>query len=65
MIRSILLPGSGILILKAAKQWGFVNSDSFYQFTLLLQYAIPPAVNIGTMMLTAFAAFLYIESKGP
>ncbi|XVE99223.1 hypothetical protein REPUB_Repub03eG0179000 [Reevesia pubescens] len=49
VIRNILLPASGIIIVKAAKHVGMVGSDSFYQFTLLLQYAIPPAMNIGTM----------------
>ncbi|OMO65656.1 Auxin efflux carrier [Corchorus capsularis] len=49
VIRNILLPGIGILIVKVAKYWGMVNSDSFYQFTLMLQYAIPPAMNIGTI----------------
>ncbi|OMO65646.1 Auxin efflux carrier [Corchorus capsularis] len=48
-IRNILMPGTGILIVKVAKNWGMVNSDSFYQFTLMLQYAMPPAMNIGTI----------------
>ncbi|XVF83036.1 hypothetical protein PTKIN_Ptkin16aG0100100 [Pterospermum kingtungense] len=49
VIRNILLPASGIVVVKAAKRLGIVDSDSFYQFTLLLQYAIPPAMNIGTI----------------
>ncbi|OMO65689.1 Auxin efflux carrier [Corchorus capsularis] len=49
VIKTILLPGSGILVVKVAKHWGLVNSDPFYQFTLLLQYAIPTAMNIGTI----------------
>ncbi|EOY17534.1 Auxin efflux carrier family protein, putative [Theobroma cacao] len=49
VIRTILLPASGILVVKAASYIGVVESDSFYQFTPLLQYAIPPAVNIGTI----------------
>ncbi|OMP11939.1 Auxin efflux carrier [Corchorus olitorius] len=48
-IRNILMPETGILIVKVAKHWGLVNSDSFYQFTLMLQYAMPPAMNIGTI----------------
>ncbi|XWS75209.1 hypothetical protein CRYUN_Cryun01aG0065900 [Craigia yunnanensis] len=49
VIRNILLPAFGVVIVKAAKHFGMVDSDSFYQFTLLLQYAIPPAMNIGTI----------------
>ncbi|XVE68781.1 hypothetical protein DITRI_Ditri09bG0097700 [Diplodiscus trichospermus] len=49
VIRNILLPASGIAIVKAAKHFGMVNSGSFYKFTLLLQYAMPPAMNIGTI----------------
>ncbi|XWS56825.1 hypothetical protein CRYUN_Cryun09bG0118900 [Craigia yunnanensis] len=49
VIRNILLPACGIVVVKAANYLGVVSSDSFYQFTLLLQYAIPPAMNIGTI----------------
>ncbi|XVE90819.1 hypothetical protein DITRI_Ditri20bG0106800 [Diplodiscus trichospermus] len=49
VIRNILLPSCGIVVVKAASKLGVVGSDSFYQFTLLLQYAIPPAMNIGTI----------------
>ncbi|XP_022744893.1 protein PIN-LIKES 3-like [Durio zibethinus] len=49
VIRNILLPVCGIVVVKTANYLGVVDSDSFYQFTLLLQYAIPPAMNIGTI----------------
>ncbi|XVE68779.1 hypothetical protein DITRI_Ditri09bG0097500 [Diplodiscus trichospermus] len=49
VIRNILLPASGIAIVKAAKHFGMVDSSSFYQFTLLLQYAMPPGMNIGSI----------------
>ncbi|XP_065854987.1 protein PIN-LIKES 1-like [Euphorbia lathyris] len=48
-VRYILLPLSGILIVKTAVRFGAVNADPLYQFILLLQYALPPAMNIGTM----------------
>ncbi|TYI99371.1 hypothetical protein E1A91_A13G013500v1 [Gossypium mustelinum] len=50
IIRNILLPVSGIAVVKAAMHFGLVGSYSLYQFTLLLQYAIPPAMNIGTIL---------------
>ncbi|KAA3454116.1 protein PIN-LIKES 3-like [Gossypium australe] len=50
IIRNILLPVSGVVVVKAAMHFGLVGSYSLYQFTLLLQYAIPPAMNIGTIL---------------
>ncbi|KAJ3677672.1 hypothetical protein LUZ60_003396 [Juncus effusus] len=49
IVRYILLPVIGTLIVKSAVRLGLVNSDPLYQFILLLQYAVPPAMNIGTM----------------
>ncbi|XP_056695269.1 protein PIN-LIKES 3 [Spinacia oleracea] len=49
-VRYIFLPVLGILIVKGAVVAGFVQShDIFFQFVLLLQYALPPAVSIGTV----------------
>ncbi|GAY57737.1 hypothetical protein CUMW_181750 [Citrus unshiu] len=49
VIRYIALPLLGVGIVKGAIHFGFVKSDPLYQFVLLLQFALPPAVNIGTM----------------
>ncbi|KAG4181024.1 hypothetical protein ERO13_A10G201033v2 [Gossypium hirsutum] len=49
IIRNIFLPISGIGVIKAAKRLSLVDEDSFYLFTLLIQYALPPATNIGTI----------------
>ncbi|TYI62387.1 hypothetical protein E1A91_D10G239900v1 [Gossypium mustelinum] len=49
IIRNIFLPVSGIGVIKAAKHLSLVDENSFYLFTLLIQYAIPPAMNIGTI----------------
>ncbi|KAK8333900.1 hypothetical protein V6Z12_A10G232000 [Gossypium hirsutum] len=48
IIRNIFLPISGIGVIKAAKRLSLVDEDSFYLFTLLIQYALPPATNIGS-----------------
>ncbi|WJX61344.1 hypothetical protein P8452_46445 [Trifolium repens] len=48
-VRYILLPMFGILIVKGATQLGLVQVDPLYQFILLLQYALPPAMSIGTI----------------
>ncbi|KMT09551.1 hypothetical protein BVRB_6g130120 [Beta vulgaris subsp. vulgaris] len=49
--RYIILPLSGILIIKGAIQVGFVPpNNKLFVFLLLLQHAMPPAMNLGTMM---------------
>ncbi|CDP01772.1 unnamed protein product [Coffea canephora] len=48
-VRYILLPGIGIGVVKAATHFGFLPPDPLYHFVLLIQYTLPPAMNIGTM----------------
>ncbi|KAE8715884.1 hypothetical protein F3Y22_tig00110159pilonHSYRG00092 [Hibiscus syriacus] len=49
VVRFVILPFLGIAIIKTAVQFGVVHSDPLYQFILLLHYALPPAMNIGTI----------------
>ncbi|KAK9928520.1 hypothetical protein M0R45_025652 [Rubus argutus] len=49
IVRYVLLPLTGILITKGALKFGLVHSDPLYLFVLLLQYTLPPAMNIGTI----------------
>ncbi|KRH07852.1 hypothetical protein GLYMA_16G115000v4 [Glycine max] len=49
VVRFIISPILGILIVKAAYYWGFIGSYSLYQFVLMLQYALPPATIVGTV----------------
>ncbi|NP_001242102.1 uncharacterized protein LOC100791609 [Glycine max] len=49
VVRYIFLPILGILVIKEATQLGLVQPDPLYQFVLLLQYALPPAMAIGTI----------------
>ncbi|CAA3030507.1 PIN-LIKES 7 [Olea europaea subsp. europaea] len=48
-VRYILLPIAGIGVVKAASHLGFLPSDPLYHFVLMLQFTVPPAMNIGTM----------------
>ncbi|GMI90388.1 PIN-LIKES 1 [Hibiscus trionum] len=49
-VRNMLLPLIGIGVVKAALYLGLVASDNkFYQFVLMLQFAVPPAMAVGTM----------------
>ncbi|XP_059437268.1 protein PIN-LIKES 3-like isoform X2 [Corylus avellana] len=45
-VRYIVLPLLGVVIVKAAHSWGMVGSNSLYQFILMLQYALPPAMSV-------------------
>ncbi|KAK4763060.1 hypothetical protein SAY86_008828 [Trapa natans] len=49
VVRYIALPLIGIGIVKAAHMLGLVGSDTLYQFILMLQFALPPAMSIGTI----------------
>ena len=51
VVRYIFLPLLGIAVVKGAMHLSLVHSDALYQFVLLLQYALPPAMNIGTLNL--------------
>ncbi|RID56238.1 hypothetical protein BRARA_G03450 [Brassica rapa] len=47
--RYILLPISGVLIVRGAYKLDLITSEPLYQFVLLIQYAVPPAMNLGTI----------------
>ncbi|KAL3618406.1 hypothetical protein CASFOL_038727 [Castilleja foliolosa] len=47
VVRYIALPSIGIVVVKGAVRFGIVHDERLYQFILLLQYSLPPAMNIG------------------
>ncbi|RWR82684.1 hypothetical protein CKAN_01141300 [Cinnamomum micranthum f. kanehirae] len=49
VVRYIALPLLGIAVVKGAIRFGLVHKDPLYNFILLLQFAVPPALNISTM----------------
>ncbi|KAJ6939946.1 protein PIN-LIKES 1-like [Populus alba x Populus x berolinensis] len=49
VVRYIALPLIGIFIVRGALRFGFIPQDPLYQFILLLQFAVPPAMNMGTI----------------
>jgi hypothetical protein len=53
------MPLLGIVIVKAANHFGMVDSNSLFQFTLMLQYALPPAMNVG--MYDYFSFFFFLQ----
>ncbi|CAH8389950.1 unnamed protein product [Eruca vesicaria subsp. sativa] len=49
VVRNVVLPISGVVIVQGAHHLGLITSEPLYQFVLLLQYVVPPAMNLGTM----------------
>ncbi|KAF7074235.1 hypothetical protein CFC21_079136 [Triticum aestivum] len=48
-IRYVAMPMMGIAVVRAAHGVGFLPHDPLYRYVLMLQFALPPAMNIGTM----------------
>ncbi|GMI68270.1 PIN-LIKES 5 [Hibiscus trionum] len=48
-VRFIILPVVGIWVVKAAGNLGFLPPDPLFHFVLMVQFTLPPAMNIGTM----------------
>ncbi|KAA3454261.1 protein PIN-LIKES 3-like [Gossypium australe] len=48
-VRNVFMPLLGIGVVKAAQHLGLVGTDALFQFVLMLQYALPPAMAVGTM----------------
>ncbi|KAL2511950.1 Auxin efflux carrier family protein [Abeliophyllum distichum] len=48
-VRYVILPVVGIGVVKAAARIGLLAADPLYHFVLMIQYTLPPAMNIGTM----------------
>jgi len=48
VVRYLLLPILGVFIVRGAHYLGLVTSEPLYQFVLLLQYVVPPAMNLGS-----------------
>ncbi|GJR19661.1 PIN-LIKES 7-like protein [Tanacetum coccineum] len=45
-VRYVILPMIGILVIKTATSLGILPSDPLFSFVLLIQYTVPPAMNI-------------------
>ncbi|XP_008804451.2 protein PIN-LIKES 7-like [Phoenix dactylifera] len=48
-VRYVILPIIGIGVVKAAYEVGFLPHDPLYRYVLMIQFTLPPAMNIGTM----------------
>ncbi|CAJ1942193.1 unnamed protein product [Sphenostylis stenocarpa] len=47
--RLVLLPAIGLFVVKGAANFGLLPLDPLFQYVLVMQYALPPAMNISTM----------------
>lgn len=55
--RLFLLPAIGFFIVKAAASLGFLPPDPLFQYVLVIQYALPPAMNISKW----FHIYIFVE----
>ncbi|KAJ8427558.1 hypothetical protein Cgig2_006629 [Carnegiea gigantea] len=58
VVRYLAMPLLGIAVVRAAHHFGLVGSNPLYQFVLMLQFALPPAMTIG-----AFHGQTYVPVK--
>ncbi|KAI7755744.1 hypothetical protein M8C21_032751 [Ambrosia artemisiifolia] len=49
IVRYVFLPMIGIGVIKAAEALGLLPYDPLFKFVLLIQFTVPPAMNISTM----------------
>lgn len=49
IVRYVVMPVIGIGIVTGANKVGFLPSDPLFRFVLMVQFTLPPAMNIGTM----------------
>lgn len=49
VVRYVILPVIGIGVIKAAGALGILPSDPLFSFVLMIQFIVPPAMNISTM----------------
>jgi hypothetical protein len=47
-VRFVLLPLIGIAVVRVAYGLGFLSRDLLYRYVLMVQFAMPPAMNIST-----------------
>ncbi|KAM3351030.1 hypothetical protein ACQJBY_023194 [Aegilops geniculata] len=48
-VRYVILPVVRVAVVRTARELGFLPPDPLYQYVLMLQFALPPAMSIGTM----------------
>lgn len=48
-VRYIFLPMIGIGVVRTATYLGYLSPDPLYHFILMFQFALPPAMNLGTL----------------
>jgi len=52
--RLVLLPAIGFCVVRAAAHFGLLPLDPLFQYVLVIQYALPPAMNISEWLIHSF-----------
>ncbi|KAK4493374.1 hypothetical protein RD792_017724, partial [Penstemon davidsonii] len=61
-VRYLILPVIGIFVVKGASHFGFLPSDPLFHFVLLVQFTLPPAMNIALALTGWSTVFMWILS---
>ncbi|KAF1872065.1 hypothetical protein Lal_00012286 [Lupinus albus] len=56
--RLFILPAIGFFVVRAAANFGYLPEDPLFQYVLVMQYAMPPAMNISECMIPSI---IFIE----
>jgi auxin efflux carrier family protein len=47
-VRFVLLSLIGVAVVRVVYELGFLSHDPLYRYVLMVQFVVPPAMNIGT-----------------
>lgn len=63
-VRYIILPIIGIGVVLGAANLGFLPADPLFSFILMIQFTLPPAMNIGTSRFSKVCLNMYPIDEG-
>lgn len=62
-VKFVLLPVIGIFVVRGASYIGALPADPLYHFVLMIQFTVPPAMNIGQYQYHWYFFKSYIKLK--
>lgn len=55
----MIIPAIGLLIVRTAASFHWFPADPLFQYVLVLQYAMPPAMNISKSFTLSFSSYMH------
>uniref|UniRef100_K3ZUH0 Amino acid transporter transmembrane domain-containing protein n=1 Tax=Setaria italica TaxID=4555 RepID=K3ZUH0_SETIT len=53
-VRYVILPLVGVAVVREARDMGFLPPDPLYQYTLMMHFAVPPAMSIASFLTNVY-----------